>query len=190
MKALVAEYSESLVAFRFHAHEGKQNYLDSFSDTNVRKLWRTAGEFGLIIKLHIGPDSAGQVAGLAREFPEFTVLVDHMAEAQYGSGPEFSDTIRLSELDNVYMKLSGLNHYATDELLFESVIPFSRCVVDSFGPDRMVLGSGSPEIVDTHLTHWSESDRGKSKATICSACSASRALGRRQVHQFLWRRHQ
>ena len=69
----------------------------------------------------------------------------------------------MAELDNVFMKLSGLNHYATDEPLYESVIPFSRWVADRFGPDRMVWGSGAPEIVDAHLSHWSESDRARVK---------------------------
>ncbi len=107
LKSLVAEHAESLVAFRFHALAGKREYLDSFSDSNVRELWKTAGELGLIIELHIGPDYSAQVDKLAREFPDFTVLVDHMAEAKTTSGPDFSDTIRLSDLDNVYMKLSG-----------------------------------------------------------------------------------
>ncbi|MBN4064149.1 amidohydrolase [Dehalococcoides mccartyi] len=163
LKALAATHSDALVGFRFHAHEGKREYLDSFSDSNVRELWKTAGELGLIIELHIGPDYSTQVAKIANEFPDFTVLIDHMAEAKYGSGPDFSDTVKLGELDNVYMKLSGLNHYADDEPLYESVIPFSRWVADSFGPDRMVWGSGSPSIVDAQLAHWSESDRAKVK---------------------------
>jgi predicted TIM-barrel fold metal-dependent hydrolase len=163
LKRLVAENASSLVAFRFHAHEGKREYLDSFSDSNVRELWKTAGELGLIIELHIGPDYAAQAAQLAQEFPDFTVLVDHMAEAKYGSGPEYSDVIRMSELDNVYMKLSGLNHYADDAPLYKSVIPFTRWVADAFGPDRLVWGSGTPGIVDTQLAHWSVADRDKVK---------------------------
>jgi predicted TIM-barrel fold metal-dependent hydrolase len=163
LKQLVTDHGDSLVAFRFHSHEGKREYFDSFNDTNVRELWKTAGELGLMIELHIGPDVANEAAALVKEFSDFTVLVDHMAESKYGSGPEFSDVIRMSELDNVYMKLSGLNHYAADEPLYESVIPFSRWVADSFGPDRMVWGSGSPAIVDTHLAHWSDADRAKVK---------------------------
>jgi len=163
LKKLVAENPGVLVAFRFHAHEGKRTYLDSFADNNVRELWRTAGELGLMIELHIGSDYAAQAAVLAREYPDFTVLVDHMAEAKYGTGPEFSDVVRMSEHDNVYMKLSGLNHYAIDEPLYESVIPFSRWIADAFGPDRMVWGSGTPGIVDAHLAHWSEADRAKVK---------------------------
>ncbi len=163
LRQLVSNHPGKIIAFRFHAHEGKRTYLDSFSDSNVRELWQTAGELGLIIELHIDNDYASQVAKIAKEFSAFTVLVDHMAEAKFGSAPDFSDTIRLSELDNIYMKLSGLNHYATDEPHYESVVPFSRWVADSFGPDRMVWGSGTPAIVDTHLAHWSDSDRAKVK---------------------------
>jgi predicted TIM-barrel fold metal-dependent hydrolase len=163
LRQLVADHSDALVAFRFHAHENKRDYLDSFSDSNVRRLWQTAGELGLIIELHIGPDYAAQAAAAAQEFSDFPVLIDHMAEAKFATGPDFSDTIRMSELDNVYMKLSGLNHYAEDEPLYESVIPFSRWVADAFGPDRMVWGSGTTRIVDEHLAHWSESDRAKVK---------------------------
>jgi len=163
LRGLVKANPDAIVALRFHAHKERSTYLNGFEDSNVRELWKTAGELGLIIELHIGPDYASQAIRLAKEFPNFTVLIDHMAEAKYSSGPEFSDVIRMSELDNVYMKFSGLNHYAVDEPFYESVIPFSRWVADSFGPDRMVWGSGTPRIIDAHLSHWSERDRAKVK---------------------------
>lgn len=138
LRELVASNPDAIVAFRFHAHEGKREYLDSFDDANVIELWKTAGELGLIVELHIGPDYAAQASRLATKFPDFTVLVDHMAEAKYGNGPDYSDVLRMSELDNVYMKFSGLNHYAADEPTYESVVPFSRWVADAFGPERLV----------------------------------------------------
>lgn len=44
--------------------------------------------------------------------------------------PEYSDVLHLSELENVYMKLPGVgtDQYAICEPIYESVIPFSRCV--------------------------------------------------------------
>ena len=163
LKDLVVENPEIIVAFRFHAHEGKRTYLNGFDDLMVRKLWRTAGELGLIIELHIGPDYALQAGKLAKEFREFPVLIDHMGEAKYSSGPDFVDVIKMSELDNVYMKLSGLGHYADDAPLYQSVIPFSKWIADAFGPDRMVWGGETHRIVDVHLSHWNESDRAKVK---------------------------
>ena len=38
-----------------------------------------------------------------------------------------------------------------------------RQVVDAFGPDYLVWGSGTPAIVDAHLGHLSEADRTKVK---------------------------
>ena len=45
------------------------------------------------------------------------------------------------------MKLSGLGHFAQDAPLYESAKPFTRRVIEAFGPERMVWGSGTPAIV-------------------------------------------
>ena len=163
LRSLVKDNKDAIVAFRFHAHEEQRTYLDSFKDANVEELWKTAGDLGLIVELHIGSEYAAQVSELARKYSDSTVLVDHMSEAKYGSAPEYSDVMRMSELENVYMKLSGLNHYADDAPFYESVAPFSRWVCDAFGANRVVWGSGNPAIVDIHLEHWNEADRAKVK---------------------------
>ncbi|MGB5049413.1 MAG: amidohydrolase family protein, partial [Caldilineaceae bacterium] len=87
------------------------------------------------------------------------VLIDHLAEPHLGTGVEFANVLALAAYPNVYMKLSGLNHFATDAPLYTSARPFTRWVADAFGPQRMVWGSGSPEIVDAHLSHFSEAER-------------------------------
>ncbi len=40
-----------IVATRFHAHRGKETYLDTFEDPGVRALWRTAYELDLICRV-------------------------------------------------------------------------------------------------------------------------------------------
>ena len=57
------------VALRFHAHRGKTEYLNSFDDAPIRALWRLAGDLGLVVELHIGPDYAAQAARAAAEYP-------------------------------------------------------------------------------------------------------------------------
>ncbi len=152
-----------IVALRFHAHRGKEMYLDSFADPGVRALWQRAGELHLIIELHIGPNVAAQVREVLREYPDFPVLIDHLAEPKIGNAVEYADVLGLAQFDNVYMKLSGLNHFASDAPLYLSARPFTRLVADAFGPDRMVWGSGTPQIVDAHLDHLSGSDRNRVK---------------------------
>lgn len=162
LKELVRQ-EPRLVAFRFHAHRGKEVYLDSFADGPVRDLWRTAGELGLVIELHIGPNYAAQVRDVVQEFPDFPVLIDHLAEPKMGNAVEYADVLDLGRFGNVIMKLSGLNHFAGDAPHYLSARSFTRRVVDAFGPDRMVWGSGSPGIVDAHLAHISDDDRDKVK---------------------------
>src|SRR5690606_6828868 len=80
-----------IVATRFHAHRGKQEYLDSFDEPGVRALWERAGELGLVIELHIGPDYGAQVAEMVRTYPDYPVLIDHLAEPHMGTAVEYAD---------------------------------------------------------------------------------------------------
>jgi predicted TIM-barrel fold metal-dependent hydrolase len=144
-----------IIATRFHALKGNEKYLDSFADSGVRALWRKAYELDLVIELHIGPDYARQ-AGLAMEaFPGSKVLIDHLAEPHLGNAVEFAEVIDLSRFPNCYMKLSGLNHFAQDTPLYESALAFTRRVIQEFGPDKVVWGSGTPKIVDAHMQGYS-----------------------------------
>jgi len=159
---LVAQ-EPKIIATRFHAHRGKEMYLDGFDTPGVRAIWEKAIELGLIIELHIGPDYGAQVRNLLKDYPDTVVLIDHLSEPHKGSAVEFADVLDLAQFKNVYMKLSGLNHFTKDIPLHESAKPFTRWVAEAFGPDRLVWGSGTPAIVDAHLAHWSESDRAKVK---------------------------
>ena len=148
-----------IVSTRFHAHRGKNQYLESFADAGVRALWQRAVELGLIIELHIGPDFAAQVAEVLRDLPDTVALIDHLAEPQMGDAAEYADVLDLARFDNVYMKLSGLSHFTKDGPLHESARPFTRRVISEFGPQRMVWGSGTPRVVDAHMEQYSEADR-------------------------------
>jgi predicted TIM-barrel fold metal-dependent hydrolase len=150
-----------VISTRFHAHQGKEQYLDAFSDANVVAIWEKAIDLNLIVELHIGPDYAAQVGDVIADHPESVVLIDHLAEPHKGNPIEFADVLDLARFDHVYMKLSGLNHFKKDEPLYGSAIPFTKRVVEVFGPDRMVWGSGTPGIVDVHMSEYSSEDREK-----------------------------
>ena len=152
-----------IVSTRFHAHRGKEEYLDSFADAGVRALWKQAADLGLIVELHIGPNYARQAAEAIRAFPGTPVLIDHLAEPLFGNPVEYADVLELAKLPAVYMKLSGLSHFSKDEPLFQDARPFTSRVVEAFGPDRLVWGAGTPAIVDAHLPTFSEADREKVK---------------------------
>ena len=117
-------------------------------------------ELGLIVELHIGPNYGAQVAQVLRDIPQTVALIDHLAEPHLGSAVEYADILELGCTDaEVYMKLSGLGHFAQDAPLYESAKPFTRRVIEAFGPERMVWGSGAPAIVDAHLASYSAAER-------------------------------
>lgn len=162
LHALVREVPQ-FVATRFHAHRGKEMYLDSFADPGVRALWERAAAMGQIIELHIGPNYARQVAQAIRDYPSTTILIDHLAEPGMGNIVEYMSVLELARFPQVIMKLSGLNHVSVEQSPYLDVQPLVRGLAEAFGPDRLVWGSGTPTLIDVHLPHWSEADRAKIK---------------------------
>ena len=129
----------------------------------MRALWRRAGELGLVIETHFRPPVAAQVRGAVSQYPEFPVLLDHLARPREGDAVEYADVLDLARFPQVYMKLSGLDMLGgTPPLYLESRI-FTRQIADAFGADRLVWGGGSPAMVDAHLEHLPQSDRDKVK---------------------------
>jgi len=124
------------IATRFHPLGGKDLGPDSSLDPGVQAIWKKALELGLIIELHMDSTYAHPVANMLRQYPESTVVVDHLA---------------------------GLNHFARDEPHYLSARPFTRRVIAEFGPDQLVWGSDTPGIVDAHMPEFSEQDRLKVK---------------------------
>ena len=159
----------SIIATRFHAHRGKEQYLDSFDDPGVVALWEKAVDLGLTVELHIGPNYAAQVAARISDYPETPVLIDHLAEPHMGDAVEYADVLALADFGNVYMKLSGINHFASDEPLFESAREFTKRVIEAYGPARTVWGGGSPTIVDTHMEQYPEAERALAKGENLAA---------------------
>jgi predicted TIM-barrel fold metal-dependent hydrolase len=162
LKALVKREAR-IVATRFHALKGNEKYLKSFADAGVLALWRQAFDLDLIIELHIGPDYAKQAGDAIRAFPGCKILIDHLAEPHLGTAVQYADVLDLAKFPNVYMKLSGINHFSDDEPYYPSARAFTSRVIKEFGPDRLVWGSGTPDIVDQHMMEYSVVDRDKVK---------------------------
>jgi predicted TIM-barrel fold metal-dependent hydrolase len=175
--AALVRQEPRIIATRFHAQRGHAPYFERFDEPGVRALWEAAGDLGLIVELHIGPSYAAQVAEAVRARPDTPVLIDHLAEPHVGSAVEYADVLALARFDNVYMKLSGLNHFSHDAPRYEEAKPFTRLVIDAFGPERMVWGSGTPAIVDAHLDREPAAARARVKGENLARLLANRSTG-------------
>ncbi len=82
--AALVKREPRIVATRFHAHRGKEMYLESFAAPHVRALWKQAADLGVIIELHIGPNYARQASAAIRAFPGCKV-----ADRSHGRSPSW-----------------------------------------------------------------------------------------------------
>jgi len=158
MVDLVAQ-QERIIACRFHGLEGMDQPAPATYAAGVLSQWRQALELGLVVELHINAKYARATAAALREMPESTVLIDHLAEPHTTSAVDYADLLDLASFDQVFMKLSGLGHFAGDAPLYASAMPFTARVIAAYGPDNLVWGSGTPDIVDAHMPRHTEAER-------------------------------
>ena len=138
-----------IVSTRFHAHRGKEMYLESFAADYVRALWKQAVELGLIVELHIGPNYALQAADAIRAFPGCKVLIDHMARPDPLRGKDDPNLVKMLELlskGNFWVMLSLGEKTSKKGPPWDDVIPIARAYIEA-APDRCVWASDWPHPV-------------------------------------------
>jgi L-fuconolactonase len=105
-------------------------------------------EFGLTYDILIYTRHLAVAAEFVKKFPRQRFVLDHLAKPPIKSGSinAWADGIRrLSEHPNVLCKLSGLvtesdwKHWKP-----EQIVPYLDVAFESFGPDRLMIGSDWP----------------------------------------------
>lgn len=96
----------------------------------------------------IFPHQLGAALELARRFPEQRFVVDHLAKPYIRDGffDGWANLISaLGERQNVYCKLSGmLTEAHWQAWTFAHLEPYLACVLEAFGPKRLMYGSDWP----------------------------------------------
>lgn len=156
----LAHAESRFVALRFHAFRGRKPYFTDWDDDGVQKLWRTAGELGLAIELHVSPDQARGLARTLDHIPSYPVVIDHLAEPGLGSAREYQDVLALARYPHVWMKLSALERLRNDLGDVQSFKDLVNRVADAFGPRRLLWGGGFPSQLDTLLDTFTVEERG------------------------------
>ena len=105
-------------------------------------------EFGLTYDILIYPRHLPLAAEFVRRFPDQRFILDHMAKPPIKSGelqPWKSDISALAKCNNVVCKLSGLVTEADWQAWKpEHIIPYINVAFETFGPDRLMIGSDWP----------------------------------------------
>jgi L-fuconolactonase len=105
-------------------------------------------EFGLAYDILIYTKHLPVAAEFVERFPHQRFVLDHLAKPPIKSGliDSWANGIkRLSEFPNVYCKLSGLvTEGDCEHCQPEQIVPFLDVAFESFGPDRLMIGSDWP----------------------------------------------
>jgi len=102
----------------------------------------------LVYDLLLFPKHLNRATGLVKSFPEQRFVLDHLGKPPIKSGriePWKSDMAELAAMPNVWCKLSGMVTEA-DPVSWkqEDFLPYMAAVLESFGPERVMLGSDWP----------------------------------------------
>jgi predicted TIM-barrel fold metal-dependent hydrolase len=156
MAALMKKHPNRIVALRIH-----ENHLPGTPPTTsgairdrdmkspaMRETWRKADALGLAIQMHFIPYYAPQIGALAGQFPNMTVILDHLARAGQGTPAEYDEVLKLARLPRVIMKFSGVTYSSKAGYPFRDVQPLVRRTYDAFGPDRIVWGGLGMNMAD------------------------------------------
>jgi L-fuconolactonase len=108
----------------------------------------TLEEFDLAYDILIYTKHLSIAAEFVERFPRQRFVLDHLAKPPIKSGQINSWTNgirRLAEFPNVFCKLSGLVTEADwQHWQPEQIVPFLDVAFESFGPDRLMIGSDWP----------------------------------------------
>lgn len=106
--------------------------------------WSACERLGIALMLFV-PGAVDKVAPIAQRYPGLTIVLDHMArESQLRDDACFADIdqlLALSQLPNVYVKMSAAPCYSSQPYPFLNIQPYLRRIYDAFGPQRSMWGS-------------------------------------------------
>ncbi len=132
-----------LAGFRFHPM-----YYPSEKILLTRQnepMWEEIASLDTVIQFHLRAEFADQVAAIADRYPSLTLILDHMGYPQVDADEaEFQPIVELARHDNVYLKLSDVAGRSSQDFPYTDVQPFIKKLLEAFGADRMVWGTGYP----------------------------------------------
>jgi len=116
-------------------------------DPGANRALAEAGRLGLPV-CALKPGGIGLIGELAARNPDTSVVVDHLGILQPFEPPvpdepwiELPNLLRLAELDNVSVKVSGACTLSKERFPFNDIWEPIRRVIDAFGIERCMWGT-------------------------------------------------
>ena len=132
-----------LVGFRFHPFYYPDDKV-LVAEEN-RPMWEEMAARDAVIQFHMRTSDADQVDEIARRHPHMKLLIDHMGYPNVEEHPAtFAPIAALAQHDNIFVKLSDFKGRTREAYPFRDVHPFIWMLLDAFGTERAMWGTGFP----------------------------------------------
>jgi predicted TIM-barrel fold metal-dependent hydrolase len=150
--------SQKIRGFRLNAKE--ENSSAWPDDSGMRQLWKECGRLGMAVCPLVNLSDLPAIAKLCGDFPDTTVVIDHMARLGIGTSATPEEVLQLCKLARfpaVHVKLSAF--YAMGIApLYRSVLPTIERLVKAFGATRLMWGSDAPYQIEAGHDYKSSHD--------------------------------
>lgn len=144
--AAVARYwvqERGLVGFRFHPmYYPNQKVLVKAEN---QALWEELSALDAVIQFHTFANDADQIATIATRYPQMHLIIDHMGYPNVDEPmAAFAPILDLARFDNIVFKLSDVKGRSKQDFPFADVHPYIRALLNAYGTERTVWGTGYP----------------------------------------------
>lgn len=132
-----------LVGFRFHPMYYKDERVLT-TDGN-RAMWQTLADLDAVVQFHTSPPFAEQIDEIARRHPDLALLIDHKGypTVEGGVGP-WQPILDLAQHRNLHVKISDVKGRSQQEFPYDDTHVFVKALVDAYGAERCLWGTGYP----------------------------------------------
>jgi L-fuconolactonase len=110
-----------------------------------RALWDELAGHNVVLQFHLRAAQADQVAAIAQDYPSLPLIIDHMGYPDVQKGiTDFQPILDLARFDNTFFKLSDVKGRSQAAFPFADVHPYIQALLQAFGAERTVWGTGYP----------------------------------------------
>ncbi len=132
-----------LVGFRFHPFYYPDEEI--LVDERNRPMWGELASRGAIVQFHMKPSDSAQVDEIARRHPHVKLIIDHMGYPDPETGMDaFRPILDLARHERMFVKISDVKGRSREAFPFRDMHPYIRALLDAFGVERAMWGTGYP----------------------------------------------
>ena len=118
-----------------------------FASPGIQAMWKCGAEAGQSMCLLCAPGDLPAIERMCRQFPDTSVVIDHLARIG-GDGEvrnsEVDQLCRLGEQRQVHVKVSAFYALGKKQPPYDDLAPMIRRLRDAYGAERLMWASDCP----------------------------------------------